>query len=420
MEPPAIELPGEDEEAREDEFLRASENVLAAMMEGAVGFGDSASDEEGALPLPPPVSEASDASAPEPALEPAPPPAPPPAAPKQTKLARKKQALALGNPEPDQPPLSFRITASPGGTPAFESMRHGVRLTQNGEASSTVSSTGSSWTGLQSSRSNKSLPSQSSVGSAGSSTGTVFTALDGAQPSPDAEAGGEAEYSDPPRRSSAPAVESSLRSGELRMTDLARCRPRRLLGEGTFGAVEYAVHVPTSTPLALKFMKVEANKEHRDSIMREWELLVAMTVHPNIIRFQGICYSDDDRAVCFGLELMDAGSLSDCLYGNALTFTPQTAEEDDDSEALAARRAARPRMSEAGVWAVALALGRGLACLHRYKIVHRDLKPGNVLLGKLGQVKIADFGVAKMLEDTMGQTDSQIGTTRYMSPERAR
>ncbi len=497
MEPPEIVLPGEEAEAREDEFLwvelgatdvrgaarhgtphspasapdiqahlalleeerLASENVMAALMVGAVGFGDSASDEEDALPLPPLVSVASEAHEPEFAPEPALPPAPP----KLSKLARKKQALASGNPEPEPgPPEEFRsklvtrksqlrlklsmpgmpavgdgacslamlspdpsydFTASPGGTPAFISLRHGVRLTQNGEASSTTSSTGSSWTGLQSSQSNKSLPSQSSissVGSAGSSTGTVFSGLDGSRPSAAGEASGGAEGSDGPSGSPGPPVESPLRSGELRMTDLERCTPRRLLGEGTFGAVEYAVHVPTCTPLALKFMKVEANKEHRDSIMREWELLVAMTVHPNIVRFQGICYSDADRAVCFGLELMDAGSLSDCLYGNALAFTPQTTEEADDAEALAARRAARPRMSEAAVWALALALGRGLACLHRHKIVHRDLKPGNVLLGKLGQVKIADFGVAKMLEDTMGQTDSQIGTARYMSPERAR
>lgn len=442
--------------AQLEEERLASEHVMAALMGGNVEFSNSASDEEDAIPLPPSV--ASGSAAPEPAPEPA------PAPPKLSKLARKKQALAFGGPEPepeaapsefrsklvtrksqlrlklsmpgmpavgdgpnclampaDDP--SFDITASPGGTPAFISLRHGVRLTQNGEASSTTSSAGSSWAGLQSSQSNRSLPSAgsvSSVGSAGSSAGTVFSALGGPRPSATGETSGDAAGTDGPSGSPAPPVDSPLRTGQLRMGDLMRCSPRRLLGEGTFGAVEYAVHAPTCTPLALKFMKVEANKGHRDSIMREWELLVAMTVHPNIIRFQGICYSDADRAVCFGLELMDAGSLSDCLYGNAFAFTPQTSEEADDSADLAARRAARPRLSEAAVWALALALGRGLTCLHRHKIVHRDLKPANVLLGKRGEVKISDFGVAKMLEETMELLESQIGTARYMSPERAR
>ena len=450
MDPPAITLPGEDQS--EEERL-ASARVMAALMGGNVEFSNSASDEEEAIPLPPCV--ASGAAAPEPVPE------PPSAPPKLSKLAQKKQALAFGpEPEPAAAPSEFRsklvarksqlrlklsmpgmpvvgdgldclampaddpsfaITASPGGTPAFISLRHGVRLTQNGEASSTTSSAGSSWAGLQSSQSNRSLPSDgsvSSVGSAASSTGTVFFGLGGPRPIATGATSGDADGTDGPTGSPAPPVDSTLRTGQLRMADLQRCSPRRLLGEGTFGAVEYAVHVPTCTPLALKFMKVEANKGHRDSIMREWELLVAMTVHPNIIRFHGICYSDPDRAVCFGLELMDAGSLSDCLYGNA--FTPQTSEGADDSGDLAARRAARPRLSEAAVWALALALGRGLACLHRHKIVHRDLKPANVLLSKRGEVKISDFGVAKMLDESMALLESQIGTARYMSPERAR
>jgi hypothetical protein len=450
--------------AQLEEERLASQNVMDALMGGNVEFNASDEDDDGDLPLPLPPP----AAVPErqlPAPEPAPAPAPAPK--KLSKLAQKKKMLAFAEPEPEPAPApaaefrtklgnrksqlalklsmpgmavaadsagsfaapayelepSFDITSSPGGTPAFISLRHGVRLTQNGEASSTVSSAGSSWAGLQSSRSNKSLPSQSSsVSSAGSSTGSVFSALDGPSSASGGSSVGRASDSGAAESDggAAPAVESPLASGELRMTDLERCTPRRLLGEGTFGAVEYAVHAPTRTPVALKFMKVEANKGHRDSIMREWELLVAMTVHPNIVRFQGICYSDLDRAVCFGLELMDAGSLSDCLYGSAFASAPQTSEEAADAEAIAARREARPRLSEAAVWALALSLGRGLNCLHQHKIVHRDLKPANVLLGKSGEVKISDFGVAKMLEDTCGQMDSQIGTARYMSPERAR
>ena len=77
-------------------------------------------------------------------------------------------------------------------------------------------------------------------------------------------------------------------------------------------------------------------------------------------------------------------------------------------------------LSEEGLAYVALSLCRGLGWLASHKIVHRDLKPANVLLGTDGSVKISDFGVAKMLEGTMDYMNSQIGTARYMSPERAR
>ena len=152
MEPPTIELPEDErlqvEEAREDEFLwielgsrpaatadgavsgtphspasapdiqahlaqlveerLASEHVMAALMDGNVEFSNSASDEEHDLPQPPPSSSASEKRGIEPALEPEPAPergaAQESGAPKLSKLARKKQALSFGSPEPEPPP----------------------------------------------------------------------------------------------------------------------------------------------------------------------------------------------------------------------------------------------------------------------------------------------------------------------------
>ncbi|XP_047962975.1 mitogen-activated protein kinase kinase 5-like [Salvia hispanica] len=60
----------------------------------------------------------------------------------------------------------------------------------------------------------------------------------------------------------------------------------------------------------------------------------------------------------------------------------------------------------------------GLAYLHARKIVHRDIKPSNLLINSDRLVKIADFGVSRILAQTMDPCNSSVGTIAYMSPER--
>ncbi|MBI3621482.1 MAG: protein kinase [Nitrospirae bacterium] len=66
---------------------------------------------------------------------------------------------------------------------------------------------------------------------------------------------------------------------------------------------------------------------------------------------------------------------------------------------------------------VALQLCQGLAYAHRHKVVHRDIKPANVMLGRDGQVKIMDFGLAKVVSDALADRTSVKGTPLYMAPE---
>ena len=55
--------------------------------------------------------------------------------------------------------------------------------------------------------------------------------------------------------------------------------------------------------------------------------------------------------------------------------------------------------------------------IHDRKIIHRDLKAQNIFLEKNGTIKLGDFGIAKVLDQTAAQAATQVGTPYYISPE---
>jgi serine/threonine protein kinase len=60
----------------------------------------------------------------------------------------------------------------------------------------------------------------------------------------------------------------------------------------------------------------------------------------------------------------------------------------------------------------------GLAYLHYEHNTHRDIKPGNILINYDGEVKLSDFGISRNLDNTVGMSNTAVGTCKYMSPER--
>lgn len=55
--------------------------------------------------------------------------------------------------------------------------------------------------------------------------------------------------------------------------------------------------------------------------------------------------------------------------------------------------------------------------IHHKRILHRDIKTSNIFLTSNGTVKIGDFGISKVLENTLDQASTVVGTPYYMSPE---
>ena len=166
------------------------------------------------------------------------------------------------------------------------------------------------------------------------------------------------------------------------------------LGRGGMGAVYRAVHRATGEPAAVKLLSPALAEEQgfRDRFNAEIETLLKLN-HPNIVRLLG--YGEQNGRLFYAMELVEGDSLEDEL-------------------------ARGRRFSPAEVVHLGIQVCQALRHAHDRGIVHRDLKPGNLLLTGAGQVKLADFGIARLFNNTRRtQAGSILGTAEFMAPEQA-
>jgi tRNA A-37 threonylcarbamoyl transferase component Bud32 len=103
-----------------------------------------------------------------------------------------------------------------------------------------------------------------------------------------------------------------------------------------------------------------------------------------------------------------------CRDGEAPFIVVEYVEGDDLGSLL--KRAGR--MGEEFTRRMAEQLLRALAYAHRRGVIHRDIKPSNILITSEGKVKVADFGIARLVEEEeAGARGEIVGSARYMSPE---
>lgn len=166
------------------------------------------------------------------------------------------------------------------------------------------------------------------------------------------------------------------------------------LGRGGMGVVYKARQKSLNRTVALKLIAPEkiADEGFADRFTLEARALASLN-HPNIVTVHD--FGQAGGFYYLLMEFVDGVNLRQAM--KAGHFTPEQA------------LAVIPPVCEA------------MQCAHDHGIVHRDIKPENLLLDKEGRIKIADFGIAKMLHAEGAETDvtesQPAGTPQYMAPE---
>ncbi|CAE7334117.1 nek3, partial [Symbiodinium sp. KB8] len=105
------------------------------------------------------------------------------------------------------------------------------------------------------------------------------------------------------------------------------------------------------------------------------------------------------------------------IEDDVLNIVMEYAERGDLQKAIRAQRKAGRHFSEDQILQWAAQLSLALQNIHAHHVLHRDLKTANCFLLASGVVKVGDFGIAKVLERTAAQANTQIGTPYFLSPE---
>jgi serine/threonine protein kinase len=167
---------------------------------------------------------------------------------------------------------------------------------------------------------------------------------------------------------------------------------QRRIGSGGMATVWIALDRRLQREVAVKILSdtLSGDDQFRERFEREARRVASLS-HPNIVVIHD--FGVDGDSLFIVMELVRGMPLRRALLSQPLT--PEATRT------------------------VALGILSGLGHAHEAGILHRDIKPGNILLTESGSAKLADFGIAKSIDDTIGLTDSGaiLGSVSYASPE---
>ncbi|ORD94021.1 AKT1 [Enterospora canceri] len=168
----------------------------------------------------------------------------------------------------------------------------------------------------------------------------------------------------------------------------------KLVGEGAFSKVVFAVHKETETEVAFKIMHKESLAGCFDEkrVETEKRVLDAVGAFKSPLLNKLLFFYQDASRIFFGLEF--------CCGGDLLTYFMRNS-----------------RVPERQIRQYASEIVIGLCVLHQNRIAYRDLKLDNILLDKTGHIKLCDFGLARTEMDADSTAFTFCGTPDTMAPE---
>src|SRR5213592_2432119 len=171
----------------------------------------------------------------------------------------------------------------------------------------------------------------------------------------------------------------------------------KVLGRGGMGIVWLARDEELERDVALKFLPdlMFQDRTLFDQLKRETKRCLELT-HPHIVRIYDFIH--DERSGCISMEYIDGETLSNLrVEKEQKVFEPH----------------------EIAGWVTQLCEALDYAH-NRARVIHRDLKPGNLMVNQRGDLKVADFGIARSLADSASRLTTEqgrSGTLVYMSPQ---
>lgn len=164
------------------------------------------------------------------------------------------------------------------------------------------------------------------------------------------------------------------------------------LGEGAFGDVRFGFDTTESKLVAIKFISVSSSKQGIPrAIFRELESLRQLSKSHHVVQL--IDFYSEETNICLVLEFLPSNLAEIISQANYFLGKPV-------------------------IKCLSLMLMKAMSFCHAKNIIHRDIKPSNLLLGFDGQLKLGDFGLARVIDPSKEVSLSyQVATRMYRSPE---